>query len=134
MRQDTRPFDARLAKEPSCSHLRRWASPCPRSLNRLGLWRSRQVLPKLRKTRSPFRLLTPASSPAAGAPVAKIEVPAGTHIPLVLHNAISTRSARAGDPVYLETLFPVMIDGRVVYLLPDPTSVAKSLNRSALAA
>ena len=44
----------------------------------------------------------------------KIMVPAGTHIPLVLHNAISTRSARPGDPVYFETLFPVMIDGKVV--------------------
>jgi type IV secretion system protein VirB10 len=31
----------------------------------------------------------------------------------VLHNAISTRSARPGDPVYFETLFPVMIDGHV---------------------
>ncbi len=41
-------------------------------------------------------------------------VPSGTHIPLVLHNAISTRSARPGDPVYFETLFPVMIDGKVV--------------------
>jgi len=44
---------------------------------------------------------------------AKIEVPTGTHIPLVLHNAISTRSARPGDPIYLETLFPVMVDGHV---------------------
>jgi type IV secretion system protein VirB10 len=32
----------------------------------------------------------------------------------VLHNAISTRSARPGDPVYLETLFPVMANGQVV--------------------
>jgi type IV secretion system protein VirB10 len=31
----------------------------------------------------------------------------------VLHNAISTHSARVGDPVYFETLFPVMVDGRV---------------------
>lgn len=45
---------------------------------------------------------------------AKIMVPSGTHIPLVLHNAISTRSARPGDPVYFETLYPVMIDGKVV--------------------
>jgi hypothetical protein len=70
----------------------------------------------------------PAAAPAAngassapGAPAApvvtpapKIMVPAGTHIPLVLHNAVSTRSARPGDPVYFETLFPVMIDGKVV--------------------
>jgi hypothetical protein len=61
--------------------------------------------------------VSPTQPPAAPAPPlnsnAKIEVPAGTHIPLVLHNAVSTRSAREGDPVYFETLFPVMIDGRV---------------------
>ncbi|HXO04662.1 MAG TPA: hypothetical protein VN884_03410 [Candidatus Sulfotelmatobacter sp.] len=60
----------------------------------------------------------PDSAAAATTPIlhnanAKIEVPGGTHIPLVLHNAISTRSARPGDPVYFETLFPVMIDGHV---------------------
>src|SRR6202041_3422263 len=52
--------------------------------------------------------------PVATAAAAKIMVPSGTHIPLVRHNAISTRSARPGDPVYFETLFPVMIDGHVV--------------------
>jgi type IV secretion system protein VirB10 len=64
----------------------------------------------------------PASSPAkpadaappANKTIAKIQVPSGTHIPLVLHNSISTRSARPGDPVYFETLFPIMIDGKVV--------------------
>jgi len=63
-------------------------------------------------------------APAANAPVAandpnakppaKIELPTGTHIPLVLHNAISTRSAQPGDPVYFETSFPVMLNGKVV--------------------
>lgn len=43
----------------------------------------------------------------------KVEVPTGTHLSLVLHNAISTHSARPGDPVYFETLFPILIDGRV---------------------
>jgi hypothetical protein len=57
---------------------------------------------------------TPALSKATSAKSGQIEVPTGTHIPLVLHNAISTRSARAGDPVYFETLFPVMVSGRVV--------------------
>ncbi|HKQ85882.1 MAG TPA: hypothetical protein VJS43_03830 [Candidatus Acidoferrales bacterium] len=55
-----------------------------------------------------------ASSDAKTASTAKIVVPTGTHLPLVLHNAISTRSARPGDPVYFETVFPVMIDGKVV--------------------
>jgi hypothetical protein len=58
----------------------------------------------------------PAAATSASAPAkaATIEVPGGTHIPLVLHNAISTRTARPGDPVYFETLFPIMIDGHVV--------------------
>lgn len=56
----------------------------------------------------------PNASQAPSKASVKIEVPSGTRIPLVLHNAISTRSARQGDPVYFETLFPVMIDGRVV--------------------
>ncbi|MGB8522650.1 MAG: hypothetical protein WCD43_06770 [Candidatus Acidiferrales bacterium] len=55
----------------------------------------------------------PALIPISHTANARIAVPGGTHIPLVLHNAISTRSARPGDPVYFETLFPVMIDGRV---------------------
>lgn len=45
---------------------------------------------------------------------AHIEMPAGTHIPLVLHNAISTRSTQPGDPVYFETSFPVMLNGKII--------------------
>ncbi len=51
---------------------------------------------------------------AAPAVPSKIELPTGTHIPLVLHNAVSTRSAQPGDPVYFETSFPVMLNGKVV--------------------
>jgi type IV secretion system protein VirB10 len=60
---------------------------------------------------------TPAAAPAASAQQnapARVEVPSGTHIPLVLHNGISTRSAQPGDPIYCETLFPIMVDGHVV--------------------
>lgn len=43
-----------------------------------------------------------------------IQVPVGTRLPLVLHNAISTRSARSGDSVYLETLFPILVNEKIV--------------------
>jgi type IV secretion system protein VirB10 len=59
---------------------------------------------------------------------ARIEVPTGTHIPLVLHNGISTRSARPGDPVYFETLFPVMVDGRVA--IPAGTYISGEVTES----
>ena len=52
----------------------------------------------------------PKAKPQPG----KVLVPAGTRLPLVLHNSISTRSAKAGDPVYLETLFPVVLQERIV--------------------
>lgn len=56
----------------------------------------------------------PAPEPAAKSRPGKVLVPSGTRLPLVLHNSISTRGAQPGDPVYLETLFPIVIDGHVV--------------------
>jgi hypothetical protein len=53
------------------------------------------------------------AAPSAPKPGATVEVPSGTSLPLVLHNGISTHSAKVGDPVYFETLFPIMINGRV---------------------
>jgi type IV secretion system protein VirB10 len=55
----------------------------------------------------------PAPAKEAASPE-KIVVPTGTQLPLVLHNSISTRSAKPGDPVYLETLFPIVVEDRIV--------------------
>ncbi len=38
----------------------------------------------------------------------------GTHVPLSLINSVSTKNAIVGDRVYLETVFPVLADGRIV--------------------
>ena len=56
-----------------------------------------------------------AQEPAAG--VAKgpeYTVDPGTKIPLSLINTISTKHSAEGDRVYLETAFPVLVDGRIV--------------------
>lgn len=58
----------------------------------------------------------------------QIEVVTGTHIPLVLHNAISTRTAKPGDPVYFETIFPVIVDGHVV--IPAGSYVSGEITES----
>ena len=55
----------------------------------------------------------PAPAPAPAAPNVFV-VPAGTKIPLTLRSAISTKTARPGDAVYLNTNFPVIVGGRVV--------------------
>ncbi len=44
----------------------------------------------------------------------RIVIPAGTRLPLVLHNSITTRNARPGDAVYLETLFPITQENQIV--------------------
>ncbi len=44
----------------------------------------------------------------------KLLVPAGTRVPVVLKNAISTKSARVGDSVYGQTSFPVAVNNRMV--------------------
>jgi hypothetical protein len=45
---------------------------------------------------------------------AKLFVPAGTRVPVVLKNAVSTKSARVGDSVYAQTSFPIAIENRMV--------------------
>ena len=58
-----------------------------------------------------------SASPTAGAapqPPAEIVVPAGTKIPLTLINSLSTKHSSEGDRVYLQTSFPIIVDGRIV--------------------
>jgi type IV secretion system protein VirB10 len=43
-----------------------------------------------------------------------LAIPAGAKIPLSLKQAISTKNAREGDAVYAETVFPFVINERVV--------------------
>lgn len=55
-----------------------------------------------------------STSPSPKSAPEQIVVPAGTHLPLVLHNGISTRDAQPGTQVYLETTFPVVVNDRIV--------------------
>jgi type IV secretion system protein VirB10 len=58
---------------------------------------------------------TPAADPNAAV------IPAGTKIPLLLKQAISTKNAREGDAVYAETAFPFVVNDRV--LVPAGTYI-----------
>lgn len=67
-------------------------------------------------------------TPAATKPANQYVVPAGTHIPMVLHNAITTRNAKPGDPVYLETVYPIVIDDHI--LIPAGTYVQGEIDEA----
>ena len=70
--------------------------------------------------RKPLRVLSPtcwlavAALAQDAAPPSAIQVNAGTKIPLTLLNTLSSKQTAEGDRVYLETLFPVMVNGRIV--------------------
>ena len=51
----------------------------------------------------------------------------GTRIPLNLINSISTKHSSEGDRVYLETVFPVLVNGRVV--IPPGSYVAGTITQ-----
>ena len=72
-------------------------------------------------------LLTSALSfvsllPAAESDTPKYEVSAGTKIPLSMINSVSTKHAAIGDRVYLETVFPILVEGKIV--IPPGSYVA----------
>ncbi len=59
--------------------------------------------------------VAPKPAPAAQAGSSeRITVPAGTRVGVVLQNGISTRSAKPGDSVYLQTSFPITQNNRIV--------------------
>jgi hypothetical protein len=67
-----------------------------------------------------------------GAPAVESEkpmliIPVGTRIPLSLKQAISTKTAKDGDPVYAETAFPFVVNDRVV--VPARTYVQGKVTR-----
>lgn len=71
------------------------------------------------------------ATPDAAAPSAEskpmLTIPAGTRVPLSLKQAISTKTARDGDPVYAETAFPFVVNDRVV--IPAGTYIQGKVTR-----
>lgn len=56
---------------------------------------------------------------------ADVVIPKGTRVPLVLINSISSKHAREGDKVYLESVYPVVVEGRI--LIPTGTYMSGSV-------
>lgn len=58
-------------------------------------------------------------------PEDSVIIPRGTRVPLVLINSVSTKHAAPGDRVYLESVYPVAIEGKI--LIPPGTYVSGSV-------
>ena len=56
------------------------------------------------------------------APEGAITLPRGTRVPLVLINSVSSKNAAPGDKLYLQSVYPVAVNGRI--LVPPGTYVS----------
>lgn len=56
-----------------------------------------------------------------------VQVDSGTRVPLSLINSISTKHATPGDRVYLETVFPIVVNGKMV--IPPGSYVAGTVTQ-----
>ena len=65
------------------------------------------------QTDAPAAVVPKPAAPQTGSGE-KVIVPAGTRVGVVLQNGISTRSAKPGDSVYLQTSFPITVGNRIV--------------------
>jgi type IV secretion system protein VirB10 len=68
-----------------------------------------------------------APAPAAEQPKLLLTIPVGTQVPLTLKQAISTKTAKDGDPVYAEAAFPFVIDEKIV--IPAGTYIQGKIER-----
>lgn len=76
-----------------------------------------QITPRVAPTAKESQI----DQPAPTQPSQMMTVASGTKIPLILKQAISTHSARVGDPVYAQTAFPIVENSRIV--IPEGTFV-----------
>ena len=73
---------------------------------------------------------TETTEPVAAQPAARstaLTIPARTKVPLALKQAISTKTAKEGDPVYCETTFPFVVNDRIV--IPAGTYIQGKISR-----
>jgi len=67
------------------------------------------------------------SAQEGAAETTNFTVTPGTRVPLSLINSVSTKHAAEGDRVYLETVFPILVDGRIV--IPPGSYVAGTITQ-----
>jgi hypothetical protein len=67
--------------------------------------------------------VSPPDAPPAAGP--QFTVVQGTKVPLSMINSVSTKNAAAGDRVYLETVFPILANGKIV--IPPGSYVAGTI-------
>src|SRR5579871_5663809 len=72
----------------------------------------------------------PSAAPSSSDPKPDVkiyQVEPGTRIPLSMINSVSTKNAAPGERVYLETVFPILVDSKIV--IPPGSYVAGTITK-----
>src|SRR5690348_9445176 len=69
----------------------------------------------------------PEEPKSAESKPAEFKVEPGTKVPLSLLNSVSTKHSAEGDRIYLETVFPILVSGRIV--IPPGSYVAGTVTQ-----
>ncbi|MEX2301479.1 MAG: hypothetical protein WD733_11115 [Bryobacterales bacterium] len=64
----------------------------------------------------------PGLIPRQELPAGAVVLPRGTRVPLAIINSISTKNSAPGDKLYLQSVYPVVVNGRI--LVPPGTYVS----------
>ena len=86
-----------------------------------GLWAQESAAPAPPDSQAPGWHKAEEAKPAQ-AQAAGYVVDTGTKVPLTLINSVSTKHSVEGDRVYLQTVYPIMVNGRIV--IPPGSYVA----------
>ncbi|MBI3474404.1 MAG: hypothetical protein HY010_01635 [Acidobacteria bacterium] len=78
-------------------------------------------------SRTTSAISVPESTNAVEGTAPRLVIPSGTKVPLALKQAISTRNAKEGDPVYCVTTFPFVVEDRII--IPAGTYVQGKISR-----
>ncbi len=70
---------------------------------------------------------SPAPDPETKPEPKAYQVEPGTRIPLSMINSVSTKNAAPGERIYLETVFPILVDSRIV--IPPGSYVAGTITK-----
>ena len=88
---------------------------------------STQTATSQMRSRSTASIAASEGASATDSTRERLTIPSGTKVPLALKQAISTRNAKEGDPVYCETTFPFVVEDRIV--IPAGTYVQGKISR-----
>lgn len=108
-------ISAQGEREAQLVYLREGALPTAEQESEPDSALPQEPIPQILTPRRAYNTAAPKPRPHSTPPaVTTFVVDRGTKVPLALVSSVSTRTANAGDRIYLKTVYPIVVSGRMV--------------------